>query len=570
MGYQPTPNIVSTNQKSVLDRFKVLLNERSVEDVDTIEKLYEAVLSEELAINSKPIIDDLTIIAGHHREHAEGIANVICHRIVQVPVEQKLPCLYLLDSIVKNIGKDYIRHFIARLPEVFFAAYHPSLRLSMRHLLSTWSSMFPSSVLGKIESQLQFSPCSTLTDFESPRPSHVNPKYLENARAVSAPKIIDEYDSVVSSQSLGSTRHSSPSHGVSNGFDIQRPRALINAYGRDERLITTNQKLQHGMTWQNTEEEELEWETLTDRGRGTDLFSSKMAQPRSMPTKTHSSAAVSLCDRGLKRRRTGYQTKHSVYHHPQESLNLSHGQRSGGNHLSWQPPQMPCHSFQKQFDPFNLPASFSQQISGQNTRFPPPSHLVTRPQRLHPSVGHPVSGMPIRVPGPPPVPQHPLSIAFDTPFIDQVLHSLNKQDSVGLKTCHESAIAALYADLPRQCKTCGLRFKLQQEHSNHMDWHVTRNRASKNRKQKPSQKWFANVNVWLSSAEELAVPVFLIPAVEKKDDDDMAVPADEDQSICALCGEAFDDFYSDETEEWMYRGAVYTNGGTIVHAKCRS
>ncbi|CAN8238469.1 unnamed protein product [Cochlearia groenlandica] len=156
-------------------------------------------------------------------------------------------------------------------------------------------------------------------------------------------------------------------------------------------------------------------------------------------------------------------------------------------------------------------------------------------------------------------------------------------DQAKLNVRNESVIKALYSDMPRQCSSCGVRFKTQEEHSNHMDWHVRKNRTSKtnsttttrsSQKPKRSRVWFACSSLWLSAAtgETMEGPLRKKQEEVKVVEEVRVVPADENQKVCALCVEPFEEFFSHEDDEWMYKDAVYLKGtkefGPIVHDKC--
>ncbi|KAK9464330.1 hypothetical protein V1512DRAFT_293435, partial [Lipomyces arxii] len=120
---------------------------------------------EELTFNSRPLITTLTTIAQENIQAAEVITRVIEEHIIKCAPASKLPALYLLDSICKNVGSPYTLLFGRNLYRTFADAYtlvNDDIRKKMHELFQTWKmplpatgqSLFSNEPLRKIESFL--------------------------------------------------------------------------------------------------------------------------------------------------------------------------------------------------------------------------------------------------------------------------------------------------------------------------------------------------------------------------------------------------------------------------------
>lgn len=95
----------------------------------------------ELTFNSRPIIDNLTIIAKENTQAAPGIVRVISNRIYKSIPEQKLFALYLLDSVCKIVGPPYSDLFGEEIFKLFSHVYllvNESTRTKLAKIYELW------------------------------------------------------------------------------------------------------------------------------------------------------------------------------------------------------------------------------------------------------------------------------------------------------------------------------------------------------------------------------------------------------------------------------------------------
>ena len=122
---------------------------------------FKSALSE-LTFNSRPIITSLTMIASENIQAALPITLAIHEQILAVVPNNKLPLIYLMDSILKNVGGIFQSTFADVVVSIFkhsFEAMSRNDRSKLVKVLKTWRAMpgrasppiFPNSLLDEME-----------------------------------------------------------------------------------------------------------------------------------------------------------------------------------------------------------------------------------------------------------------------------------------------------------------------------------------------------------------------------------------------------------------------------------
>ncbi|XP_062128211.1 uncharacterized protein LOC133840419 isoform X1 [Drosophila sulfurigaster albostrigata] len=166
------------------------------EDARRIGEEYLSSLTD-LNCNSKPLINMLTMLAEENINYAQVIVRVVEYHISQVPPEFKLPILYLIDSIIKNVKSSYVQLFGQCIVNIFLHAFEsvqhsPSqvlekVRERMYLLRQTWNEVFPASKMYALDVKVKrldnnwpiTAKPSQATKIHVNPAIHVNPDFLK-------------------------------------------------------------------------------------------------------------------------------------------------------------------------------------------------------------------------------------------------------------------------------------------------------------------------------------------------------------------------------------------------------
>ncbi|KAE8378723.1 hypothetical protein BDV26DRAFT_185070 [Aspergillus bertholletiae] len=585
---------------------------------------------EDLTTNDRFQISNLTVIAKENTEHAMAISRVLENHIRTTPPAQKLPALYVVDSIVKNVGTPYTLFLGRNMYQTFMNAYtlvDSSTRRKLDEMLKTWKEpvpgsldtrpVFPPDVTRSIESALIKARTAALQQQQARSQQEI----LTRGRVGTPPGWGSNNATAQNSARYPPSTSSTPPtlyhrNGSGHGFPSADPRSTptpqlqqkqsqqqsvdLSTLNRDiEALIATarsdfannpldpsvQQRLKALLDLQGIlQRQELTQEQLRLVRDQVTALSPKppISAPSTLPPAIPAVSAPS----------TAMPPVQAISQPLQQLLNpgtLAELIKTTAAHQQPTPPP------QAQGILPQTPGSMTVQPT---VNLNPENPLIAalRARGLLPPASAPpttsvtpssnlTSVFPFIVPGQvrftPPV---PTSQVTDTSNI-QINVQMN---TASIKIPRNAFIATLYESKPNRCGTCGRRFSATDDgrgkKARHLDWHFrTNQRMAEAARRAQNRSWYVDERDWIKSREVgddegLADIEASSEAANggdggsaKKGPPKQWIRAPNDATLrntpCPICQEKFESTWSEDVQDWIWQDAVKV-GNRVYHASC--
>ncbi|KAJ9601976.1 mRNA 3' end processing factor [Cladophialophora chaetospira] len=584
---------------------------------------------EDLVTNDRYQISNLTLIAKENIEHAEAISRVLQNHINRAPPARKLPALYVLDSIAKNVGSPYTVYFGRNLHQVYMLAYSQvdgAVRRKLEEMLKTWREPVPGSLsttpvfpiastqsivdnLNKfrgatapgnrypatpVQGQAarvaaaqpyrqtptppqplpQF-PTNLAAQVRSPQPQATLPQnpYTQTPPVTYGQPYPPQPAPVPYFQPPPPTAQypphiPQPLPGSGSGVDLQRLHADIDDLTTDAKIDCATHPLDVGAQRKLASLQTLK--EILDSGHASesDLVDIRNTIMQKMAEKANTS----------RQPEPAMQQLPAHYGVPQPAV-AQHAPTPA-------PPPTSLFNSTNLAELLRATANQSQTTQPQN--YYPPSHSgVGTPQ--YNTAGPPVtenpliaqlraSGLLSAAPTPPQGVTPPFT-AFNNFAPDATVEI--KLTSASIRISRPQKVAAFLNARPNQCSTCGRRFTAdetgKEKKARHLDWHFkTKARMLDAEKRGQNRSWYVDEREWIASKEyeDDAGPVdangnATAAVTKKKILDYVRAPADPVlRSLpCPIDQEPFKSEWSEEVQDFIWKDAVQV-GNRIYHLSC--
>ncbi|KAL2824702.1 hypothetical protein BJY01DRAFT_230397 [Aspergillus pseudoustus] len=576
---------------------------------------------EDLTTNDRFQISNLTVIAKENTEHAMAISRVLENHIRITPPAQKLPALYVVDSIVKNVGTPYTLFLGRNMYQTFMNAYtlvDSQTRRKLDEMLKTWKEpvpgsldtrpVFPPDVTRSIENALIKARTAALQQQQArgqpdvysrgrvgtppgwsntPTPPQNASRYPPTAnqplpnrtgsvngypsageqipvRSTPTPQLQHDVDLSTLNQDVEVLIAAARNEFANNPLDPsvqQRLKALLDLQGIMQRQQLTQEQLK------------LVRDQVSALAPKPAILAPQPASSHTPVTSTPSLATPLVAQ--------SFSQPLQQFLNPGTLAELI--KATAARQQPTPPPQIP-------------PVLPQMPLTSSTPQVPssaPENPLIAalRAKGLLPAASTPPAGaanmaspFPFIVPGQvrytPPVPTP------QTASIGEVQVNV-QMNTASIKIPRNMLIASLYDARPNRCGTCGRRFHATEEgkekKARHLDWHFrTNQRMADAARRAQNRSWYVDERDWIKSREVGDDQV----TTETETTNDSAgadggsskkgpakqwIRAPNDATLrntpCPICQEKFESTWSEDVQDWIWQDAVKV-GARVYHASC--